>query len=84
MDQRHLAYEALDNGFLSCSEPETLQKICDALGPADMERVFRKWLSRIPLPLRPEDRRAGYDGDLSILANGSQPDPDFRPTVTGP
>ena len=66
MDQRHLAYEALDNGFLSCSEPETLQKICDALGPADMERVFRKWLSRIPLPLRPEDRRAGYDGDLSI------------------
>jgi len=28
--------------------------------------VFRKWLKRIPLPLRPEDRRAGYDWDLSI------------------
>jgi hypothetical protein len=28
--------------------------------------VFRKWLKRIPLPLRPEDRKAGYDWDLSI------------------
>jgi hypothetical protein len=66
LDKRHIPYEALDNGFLSCSEPEKLQKICDALGPADIERVFRKWLGRIPLPLRPQDRRAGYDWDLSI------------------
>jgi hypothetical protein len=43
-----------------------LQEICDALGPEDIDRVFRKWLRRIPLPLRPEDRRAGYDWDLSI------------------
>jgi hypothetical protein len=66
LDKRHIAYEALDNGFLSCSEPEKLQKICDALGPEDIDRVFRKWLRRIPLPLRPEDRRAGYDWNLSI------------------
>jgi hypothetical protein len=25
-----------------------------------------KWLHRIPLPLRPEDRRGGYDWDLPI------------------
>jgi hypothetical protein len=66
LDKRHISYEALDNGFLSCSEPEKLQKICDALGPEDVDRVFRKWLRRIPLPLRPEDRCAGYDWDLSI------------------
>jgi hypothetical protein len=66
LDQRHIGYEALDNGFLSCSEPVKLQKICDSLGAEDIERVFRKWLRRIPLPLRPEDRRAGYDWDLSI------------------
>jgi hypothetical protein len=66
LDKRHITYEALDNGFLSCSEPVTLQKICDALGWEDIDRVFRKWLRRIPLPLRPEDRRAGYDWDLSI------------------
>ena len=66
LDKRHIPYEALDNGFLSCPEPMKLQKICDALGPEDIDRVFRKWLRRIPLPLRPEDRRAGYDWDLSI------------------
>ena len=66
LDKRGIAYEALDNGFLSCAEPEKLQEICNSLGPADIDRVFRKWLDRIPLPLRPEDREAGYDWDLSI------------------
>jgi hypothetical protein len=63
---RQNPYKALDNGFLSCAEPGKLQLICDALGPEETDRVFRKWLRRIPLPLRPEDREAGYDWDLSI------------------
>jgi hypothetical protein len=66
LDKRGIGYEALDNGFLSCAEPEKLQQICDSLGPEDIDRVFRKWLKRIPLPLRPEDRQAGYDWALSI------------------
>jgi len=66
LDQRGIVYEALDNGFLSCADSEKLQQICDSLGPADIDRVFRKWLNRIPLPLRPQDREAGYDWDLSI------------------
>jgi hypothetical protein len=66
LEKRKIAYEALDNGFLSCAEPEKLQQICDSLGPEDIDRVFRKWLQRIPLPLRREDREAGYDWDLSI------------------
>ena len=66
LDKRGIRYEALDNGFLSCSQATKLQEICDALGPEDIDRVFRKWLGRIPLPLDPEDRRAGYDWDLSI------------------
>ena len=66
LDKRGIRYEALDNGFLSCSEAAKLQEICDSLGPEDIDRVFRKWLDRIPLPLGPEDRRAGYDWDLSI------------------
>ena len=52
LDKRSISYEALDNGFLSCAEPEQLQQICDSLGPEQMERLFRKWLKRIPLPLR--------------------------------
>jgi hypothetical protein len=35
-------------------------------GRRTLTASFVKWLGRIPLPLRPEDRRAGYDWDLSI------------------
>jgi hypothetical protein len=66
LEKKKIRYEALDNGFLSCAEPEKLQQVCDALGPEDIDGVFRKWLKRIPLPLRVEDRQAGYEWDLSI------------------
>jgi len=66
LEKRKIAYQALDNGFLSCAEPDKLQQICDSLGSQDIDRVFRKWLKRISLPLRPQDREAGYDWDLSI------------------
>jgi len=66
LEKKGIAYQALDNGFLSCAEPNQLQEICDSLGPEQIERLFRKWLQRIPLPLRPEDRAAGYDWSLSI------------------
>jgi hypothetical protein len=56
----------LDNGFLSCADPKKLQEICDSLGPDEIDRLFRKWLKRLPLPLRREDRAAGYDWNLSI------------------
>jgi hypothetical protein len=66
LEKKSIAYEALDNGFLSCADPQKLQEICDSLGPQDIDRLFRKWLERIPLPLRPEDRAVGYDWSLSI------------------
>ncbi len=66
LEKRGIGYEALDNGFLSCEDPKTLQEICDSLGPEEIDRLFREWLKRLPLPLRPEDRAAGYDWSLSI------------------
>jgi hypothetical protein len=66
LEKKGIAYEALDNGFLSCADLRQLQEICDSLGPEDIDRSFRKWLERIPLPLRPEDRAVGYDWSLSI------------------
>ena len=66
LETKGIAYAALDNGFLSCAAPEQLPPICDSLGPEDIDRVFRKWLQRIPLPLRPQHRQAGYDWNLSI------------------
>jgi len=66
LEKRRIAYEALDNGFLSCAAPEKLQEICDSLGPEDIDHLLRKWLNRLPLPLSAEDRLAGYDWNLSI------------------
>jgi hypothetical protein len=66
LDKRGIAYEALDNGFLSCGDAAALQQICDALGPEQIEAFLARWLERLPMPLMPEDRRAGYDWQLSI------------------
>jgi len=66
LEQKQIPYEALDNGFLSCADPRKLQEICDSLGPEQIDRVFRKWLARIPLPLRSQDRESGYDWSLSM------------------
>lgn len=66
LEKQGLAFETLDNGFRSCADPEKLQQTCDRLGPEDIDRLFRKWLRRLPLPLSRKDREAGYDWQLSI------------------
>ena len=66
LEKQGIAFESLDNGFLSCADPKQLQETCDAPDDQEIERIFRKWLARIPLPLRNEDRPAGYDWSLSI------------------
>jgi hypothetical protein len=65
--RRHrVRVESLDNGFLSCADPAALQTTCDALGPADLQTFFDRWSHRLPWPLPPADRRAGYDHRLAI------------------
>jgi hypothetical protein len=65
-DKRRMAYQTLDNGFCRCARPEKLQEICDSLGPDQIDRMFRKWLDRLPLPLTKKDRQAGYEYDVSV------------------
>jgi hypothetical protein len=62
-----IAFEALDNGFASCDDPAKLQRICDSLSAAKIERFARKWLRALPHPFPPADRRAGYRYDISVL-----------------
>jgi hypothetical protein len=62
-----IAFEALDNGILSCADPQRLQQLCDGLSPAQIDALLRKWLARLPHPFLPDDRRAGYRYDISIL-----------------
>ena len=61
-----VAFDSLDNGFLSCAEPEWLQRCCDALGPTDVQAFFDRWVDRLPWPLTPADRAAGYTHRLSL------------------
>ncbi len=67
MKKKGIAFEALDNGFLSCQDPKQLQKVCDGLKPEHIDALLRKWLERLPHPFTPADRAAGYRYDLSIL-----------------
>jgi hypothetical protein len=61
-----IRFESLDNGFLSCADPDALQAACDALAPADIQAFFDRWSHRLPWPMTPAERAAGYDHRLAI------------------
>jgi hypothetical protein len=62
-----VAFEALDNGLLSCADPQRAQQICDELTPAKIDTLVRKWLRRLPHPFTQADREARYLYEISIL-----------------
>ena len=66
LHRARIRFESLDNGFLSCQKPERLQQVCDRLGPDDIRRFFSRWSKRLPWPLTPRDRAAGYRHKLAL------------------
>jgi hypothetical protein len=64
--RRRVRFESLDNGFLACADPAALQAVCDALGPNDVQAFFDRWAHRLPWPLTPADRAAGYTHRLAL------------------
>jgi hypothetical protein len=65
--QKGIAFEALDNGILTCADPKRLQTICDGLCAEKIDALLRKWLRLLPHPFTAADRQAGYRYDISIL-----------------
>ena len=65
--RKGIAFEALDNGILSCADPKQLQQICDSLSAEKIDGFLRKWLRLLPHPFTGADRKAGYRYDISIL-----------------
>ena len=61
-----IAFTALSNGFATCQDPVGLQAICDRLGPGTIRVFAERWWARLPLPLTPADRAAGYWWDISM------------------
>src|SRR6188768_138450 len=66
LGKKGVAFEALDNGLLSCADVKQAQRICDELSAEKIDRFFGKWLARLPHPFTRKDRAAGYRYDLSI------------------
>src|SRR5450755_538305 len=65
-----LGFTELSNGFAACDDPALLQRICDGLQPGTIEVFFQRWLHRLPLPLAPADRDAGWWRELSMAQAG--------------
>ena len=62
-----IACEALDNGILSCADPERMQQLSNGLTAGRIEALLRKWLERLPHPFSSADRDAGLLYQVSIL-----------------
>ena len=62
-----IAFQALDNGILSCANPKRMQQIADGLSAAKINALLRKWLAKLPHPFTAADRKANYRYDVSIL-----------------
>jgi hypothetical protein len=61
-----IGFTELSNGFASCDDPAGLQQICDRFGPGAVQVWFERWMARLPLPLTPADRDAGFWWELSM------------------
>ncbi|MCG6869123.1 MAG: hypothetical protein LJE91_10505, partial [Gammaproteobacteria bacterium] len=67
LSKEGIAFEALDNGVLSCADPVRLQQILDELNVPKIQALVNKWLARLPDPFTVEDHAAGFNPQLSIL-----------------
>jgi hypothetical protein len=65
--QKGIGFEALDNGILSCDDPQRLQSIAHHLSAGKIEALLRKWLRILPHPFSARDRQAGFRYRLSVL-----------------
>src|SRR6266536_1154845 len=61
-----IGFTALSNGFACADDPAGLQGICDRFGPGAIQVFTERWWARLPLPLTPADRAAGYWWELSM------------------
>ncbi len=66
LERRQITDQALDNGILSCADPQRLQAICVSLSADKIDGLLRRWFRRLPQPFPARDRQAGYRYQISI------------------
>jgi hypothetical protein len=67
LDKEGIAFQALDNGILSCADPQRMQQIADGLCAEKIADLLHKWQLLLPTPLTREDINAGYAYQAFIL-----------------
>ena len=65
--KRGIGFEPLDNGILSCADPEAMQRLADGLTADKIDALLRKWLALLPHPFAASDRQQGIRYDISML-----------------
>ena len=83
LTKRGIAFEPLDNGILSCSDPEAMQRLADGLTADKIDALLRKWLARLPHPFSANDRKQGIRYDISMLQAEFARTEVFDPQWTG-
>jgi hypothetical protein len=61
-----IGFTELANGFAGTDDPAGLQQICHGLGAGPIRVFCERWWARLPLPLTPDDRAAGYWWEVSM------------------
>ena len=61
-----IAFTELDNGFATTDDAAGLQDVCNTLGAGTIRVFCERWWARLPLPLTPTDRAAGYWWDIAM------------------
>ena len=84
LEDRHLGYQPLDNGFAAVDDGRVLQEVCDGLSAAAIERFVRRWLAVLPSPFTEADIDAGYRYELSILQPAPRPAVAVQPYAHAP
>jgi hypothetical protein len=65
--KKNIGFEALDNGVLSCDDPQRQQAICDGLSAEKIDAPLSRWLRLLPHPCTGADRKAGYRYQVFVL-----------------
>ena len=67
LQREGIDFEALNNGFRRCADPQRLRALCRQLSAARIDAVARKWLARLPHPITAEDHLTGMLYYVSVL-----------------
>ena len=67
LTKEKIAFEELDNGVLSCANPQRMQQIADGLSDQKIAALLAKWQKILPQPFSKQDVAGGYRYDVSIL-----------------